>query len=285
MCGLPASSSSNTRAESEVEADEAQGAQPSDPVTHEVVEEAAGDTELAPTCTCPNCQPSYWPLPPQQLAREDHDLAFTSTDPLTVAWRSKATSAVPNASWFPQTQAVGTDPVDMRLGTRSGNWAVSPMDPRRHLEPERVEACGYIEGLLQRQFGSHGSRANIHGGPLTDGLAHDETEEKATFWWTATVSQLPEEAPADFGYPRAGSAVTYAQLRNALDHGLDQRTMVEIGFWYTEARGEDPMSLSTALDEAAAADAEGDDEAWGGWMESNATSSSADAGPTPSLTS
>ena len=67
--------------------------------------------------------------------------------------------------------------------------------------------------------------------------------------------------------------MTYAQLRNALDHGLDQTTMVETGFWYTEGP---PMSLSTALDEAAAADAEGDDEAWGGWI---ATSSSADAGP------
>ncbi len=205
MCGLPASSSANTRAESEVEADEDQGAQPSDPVTHEVVEEAAGDTELATTCNCPNCQPTYWPLTPQQLTQEDHDLAFTYTDPLTVAWRNQATSAVPNASWFPSTwhSSFNTDPVDMRLGTRSGNWAVSPMDPRRHLEPERVEACGYIEGLLQRQFGSYGSRANIHGGPLTDGLAHDETEEKEQNWWTATVSQLPEEARSVFWLPKS----------------------------------------------------------------------------------
>ncbi len=296
----------------------AQPAQPSasDLVTHEVVEGATGDTELATTCHCPNCQPSYWHFRHlrgrriwQLLTREDHDLStFTSTDPLTTAWRAQARSSVPNASWFPQTEAVDTDPFVMNFGTRSGDWNVSPMDPRRHREPERIEAAGYVQGLLQHDFGSYGCRANIHGGPLTDGLAHDETEERTTFRWTTTVSQLPEEARAHFGDPRADSIVTHAQLRNALDRGLDQRTMVETnlwssspdrrrspspegflvfgqGFWRSDevdegrwAKGrwsitgttsqacDDISGLQKELDEAVAADAEGDDdgEAWGG---------------------
>ena len=295
----------------------AQPAQPSasDLVTHEVVEGATGDTELATTCHCPNCQPSYWHFRHlrgrriwQLLTREDQDLStFTSTDPLTTAWRAQARSSVPNASWFPQTEAVDTDPFVMNFGTRSGDWNVSPMDPRRHRESERVEAAGYVQGLLQRDFGSYGCRANIHGGPLTDGLAHDETEERTTFRWTTTVSQLPEEARAHFGDPRADSIVTHAQLRNALDRGLDQRTMVETnlwssspdrrrspspegflvfgqGFWrsdevdegrWTKGRWsitgttsqacDDISGLQKELDEAVAADAEGDDdgEAWG----------------------
>ena len=105
---------------------------------------------------------------------------------------------MPNASWFPQTEAVDTDPFVMNFGTRSGDWNVSPMDPRRHRESERVEAAGYVQGLLQRDFGSYGCRANIHGGPPTDGMAHDETEDMTTFRWTTTVSQLPEEARAEF---------------------------------------------------------------------------------------
>ena len=136
----------------DVEADEDQGAQPLDPVTHEVVEEAAGDTEppcprftelasYIAACTCPNCRPELYSEKqltelarrhtPPQLTREDHDLARHSTDPLSCAWWNLATSSgTPNASWYPSTwhSSFNTDP--------------APMDRRRHLSPEREEESG-----------------------------------------------------------------------------------------------------------------------------------------------
>ncbi len=144
---------------------------------------------------------SWLPRPP--LTREEHDTAFTSTNPLTLGWRAQASVGTPNASWFPQMQAAGSGAVaDMRLGTQSGNWAVAPMDPRRHLEPASIEAGGYISGLMQRQFGSYGSHTDIHGEPLADGPAHSIGPTDREGW--QYVSGCPFKVQKHSGVPHGG---------------------------------------------------------------------------------
>ena len=108
----------------------------------------------------------------------------------------------PNATWHPQPHAAGSGSgADMRLGTPSGNWALAPMHPDRHLEAT-IEPGGYISGIMEGQFGSFGSKADIHGGPIMEGSAHSTGPTDRDGW--QSVSGCSFKVQKDSGIPHAG---------------------------------------------------------------------------------
>ncbi len=104
--------------------------------------------------------------------QEDHDLGVNwadTVDPLSRAWRGAASSAVPNATWYPPFLRVpppGQSPLGPRGDWREtceyragGDWRV-PLSSSRFLPlPPAPDRPAYIQGLLGGQFGSYGLMA------------------------------------------------------------------------------------------------------------------------------
>ncbi len=94
--------------------------------------------------------------------QEDHDLGVNwadTVDPLSRAWRGAASSAVPNATWYPPFLRVpppGQPPLEPRGDWRetceygaSGDWRVAPLSSSRFLPlPPAPDRPAYIQGLL-----------------------------------------------------------------------------------------------------------------------------------------
>ncbi len=147
-------------------------------------------------------------------------MASASTNPLTLAWRAQASMGTPNANWYARAGASGSV-VDMRLGTPSGNWAVAPMDPDRHLESAN-EPGGYVSGVLQGQFGSFGSMSDIHGRPIAGSSARSPGPTDRDGW--QSVSGTAFKVQKASGIPYGGikfGAKGYLHLRRARSERYD----------------------------------------------------------------